>query len=143
MPKTKEEKSAHNKAYYQKNKERIDAQRKVYYEKNKESIAAKDKEYKESHKEERAAYKKAYNQTANGKKSRRISDWKRHGIISADYNSLYERYLDCKNCEECNIELTEDKRNTSTTRCLDHDHSITDKPNVRNVLCNACNRKRR
>jgi hypothetical protein len=72
-----------------------------------------------------------------------ISKWKLRGIISNDYDKLYEKVLNTTNCEECNCILTEDKRTTSTTRCLDHDHSITDKENVRNILCHSCNTKRR
>ena len=37
--------------------------------------------------------------------------------------------------------LNTDRYNTKTTRCLDHDHSITDRFNVRYVLCNSCNVK--
>ena len=124
---TKEEKNAYNKAYYEKNKEKVLAKTKEYQEKNREKIAARSKEYR---------------QTPNGKKINRIKRWKQQGILSDDWDSLYDRYLDCKFCEECSVELTADRYNTSTTKCLDHDHSILDRENVRNILCNACNLKR-
>ena len=142
MPMNKEERAAYDKVYRENHKEMLKAKRKVYSENHKERIAAGQKAYREKNKEEKAAYDKAYRQSSEGKKSRRINNWKQRGIISDDWNSLYERYLGCKNCEECNVELTEGRYNTSTTRCLDHDHSITDRENVRNVLCNACNTKR-
>ena len=123
--------------------EKRKAYMKAYYEKNKEELATRQKEYNEKHKVERAAYNKVYNQTPEGKKLSRIRQWKRAGIISDDWNSLYEKFINTKNCEDCNVELTVDRYNTPTTRCLDHNHSITDKPNVRNILCVACNNKRR
>ena len=51
---------------------------------------------------------------------------------------LYELYLKTSRCEYCNCEL--DKCSKSR-KCLDHDHSITDRFNVRGILCNSCNRK--
>jgi len=106
---------------------------KEYRKKNKEKI----EEYREKHKEEA----KKYNQTEKGKKSHRISRWKHWGIIFHDWDLLYEIYLQTTNCDNCNCLLTYDKRTTKTTKCVDHDHSITDDNNVRNILCNCCNVK--
>ncbi len=98
------------------------------------------KEYNKQYREKNKEKQKEYYQTEQGKKSRRISDWKRHGLIHDNYNELYEYYLNCKNCEKCNIELTYDKRNTPTTKCMDHFH-LDGK--FRNILCFTCNVKRR
>ena len=91
--------------------------------------------------EERAAYNREYNQSPAGKKRMRICTWKRGGIISNDWDATYERYMNTLNCENtlCNVLLTEDRYTTATTKCLDHDHSIINEPNVRAVLCNNCN----
>ncbi len=114
--------------YRQRNREKRNEYSRQHYLKNKEKLKE---------------YRRQYQQTPQRKKSNRIAQWKHKGIISNDFDKLYERYLNTENCEECDCILTEDKRNTSTTRCLDHDHSITDKDNVRNILCNACNIKRK
>ena len=90
-------------------------------------------------KEEAAAYKREYRQTPAGQKLRRISRWKSQGIRTADWNALHERFMSTTHCEKCDVLLTIDRENTRTTKCLDHDHSIKDRPNVRAVLCNACN----
>jgi len=116
MPKTEEEIKQYKSEYYFKNKE-----------KNKE----KRKEYR----------MRIYN-TPKRKKSMKISNWKAQGIICDDFDALYEKVLNTTNCEECDCILTVDRYNTKTTRCLDHDHSITDRENVRNILCQSCNRKR-
>ena len=89
--------------------------------------------------EARKAYLKAYKQSPAGKKSNRITSWKDQGIIVQDYNKLYDSFLSTTNCQKCNKELTEDRTNTHSTRCLDHDHNITDRPNFRMICCNACN----
>jgi hypothetical protein len=119
---------------------------KEYRIKNKEYCKEYNKEYSKEYriknKEHCKEYGKGYSQTENGKKSRRISDWKRQGIIYHDYDILYDIYINTKNCDDCNCFLTQDKKTTSTTRCLDHDHSITDNENVRGVVCHSCNCKR-
>ena len=127
MPQTKEEQYACNKAWAEKNKEKMAGYKKAWAEKNKGKAYASEK---------------AYRQTPKGKKSSRIRKWKSRGIISNDYGALYERYINCEYCENCGVQLTEDRYTTKTRRCLDHDHAITDKENVRNVLCNSCNVKR-
>ena len=107
-----------------------------YQQKNKERLAEKRKEYREKNKEKIKHYK----QSPAGIKSSRIYNWKRRGIIHDNYDELYERYLNTEFCELCNIKLTEDKRCTLTTRCLDHCHETGE---VRNVVCWLCNTKRR
>jgi len=116
------------------------ATQKAWRENNKEKIAQQHKAHREKNKEKVAERKKAYYQTERGKKSKRISDWKRRGIICENFDNLYDYVINCKNCEQCNVELTIDKRRKSTTRCLDHCHETGE---FRNVLCNSCNLKRR
>ena len=118
-------KKATEKAYYEKNKEKKAQQHKVWYQKNKEKIL-------EQH--------KVWCQTEQGKKSYRITHWKVSGVICENFDNLYDYFINCKNCEQCNVELTVDKRTTSTTRCLDHCHKTGE---FRNVLCNPCNVKRK
>tara|TARA_R110002096_G_scaffold121311_6_gene262599 strand:- start:520 stop:1047 length:528 start_codon:yes stop_codon:yes gene_type:complete len=156
----KDKKREYNKEYWNKNKEKQKEYRKEYWnknknkekqkeyrkeynkeyrEKNRDKLNAKQKEYDKTHKERH----KEYCQTPNGKKSQRISRWKQHGIITDDYDALYNHYLKTSFCDACKVELTYDRYTTATTKCVDHDHSITDAPNFRNILCNFCNLKRR
>ena len=148
--KNKEKIREQKKEYRKKNKEKIKEYRKEYREKNKEKIQEyreknKEKaiEYREKNKEKaieyHKEYQKEYRKTSARKKSSRISGWKQKGVVSDNFDALYERYISTTNCELCNCELTEDRYNTSTTRCLDHDHQTGE---FRNVLCQACNLKR-
>ena len=154
MPMTPEETKAYKKAYYQKNKEKIKEKEKEYREKNKEKIKEKEKEYKKEYREknkektkekEKEYYqknkeqRKEYRQTEQCKKTHRISNWKKRGVKCDDFASLYEYYLNCKNCEDCNIELAEGIYGANK-RCLDHSHNTG---LFRNILCNTCNLKRR
>jgi hypothetical protein len=92
-------------------------------------------------KEEIRAYQKKYKQSPAGKKAQKIASWKYQGIIveENDWDYFYDLYLSTTHCQICKKELTIDKRTTHSTRCADHDHNITDRPNVRYICCQACN----
>ena len=150
MPYTKEQRSEYNKEYREKNKERLKENKKKYREENKEKIKEYreenkeklkeyKKEYRENNKEKIAEYDKEYRQTETGKKRYRINNWKKYGIISDDWDALYDRYITTLNCEDCNCELVEGIYGANK-RCLDHDHTTG---LVRGIVCNTCNLKRK
>lgn len=91
--------------------------------------------YKDPEKEREC--QRAYKKTPQGIKSTRISRWTWRGIKCSDWDAMYERYLNTTNCETCDVLLTTGLGRTG--KCLDHDHSIDDRENVRAILCGACN----
>tara|TARA_R110001592_G_scaffold8723_1_gene47184 strand:+ start:717 stop:1073 length:357 start_codon:yes stop_codon:yes gene_type:complete len=103
---------------------------KAWYQQNKARLVKKNTQYSSD-----------YRKTETGKKNCKINSWKRQGILCFDYELLYDLFLSTKKCEYCDVILTTDKKPTKTTKCLDHDHDVNDKFNVRGVLCNSCNRK--
>jgi len=90
-------------------------------------------------KEEKAIYNKMYKKTPAGIKAGRKGSWKHHGIIIKNFDEFYEKFLSTSHCEICQKELTVDKKMTHSTKCVDHDHNINDRENVRYICCNACN----
>tara|TARA_R110001592_G_scaffold203499_1_gene453226 strand:+ start:391 stop:900 length:510 start_codon:yes stop_codon:yes gene_type:complete len=124
---------------YQKNKDKVLEKRKEYYIENKDKVLQKKKEYYDENKDKI----REYQNTEHGWKLRRINSWKHQGIICDNWDALYDHYLKTSFCDLCKVELTYDKVSTATTKCVDHDHSITDRPNFRAILCVSCNLKRR
>lgn len=102
--------------------------------KDKEKQKEYQKKYRLKNKDRLKKYDKKYSNSENGKKLRSIQRWKQRGILCFDFNLLYDIFFLTKRCEFCNYEFDE-----SNKKCLDHDHSIKDKFNVRGVLCNYCN----
>jgi hypothetical protein len=121
----KERKREANRKYNERNREKLKEQRLTHYHNNKE---------KESER------KKAFYKTEQGRKINRIANWKRRGVVCENFDNLYEYFINCKECEECDVELTVDRYSVRTTRCLDHCHKTG---RFRNVLCNYCNTNRR
>ena len=140
LEKNKEKLAEQRKARYEKNKEKEVRQVKAWSENNKEKKAQQHKAWYEKNKEKIAERNKEWLQTEQGRKSNRICHWKASGVICENFDNLYDYFINCKNCEQCDVELTVDKRTTTTTRCLDHCHKTGE---FRNVLCNSCNVKRK
>ena len=116
MPfKDKQARQDYNKQYYENTKEQQLLRAKIYRDNNKDKI-------------------KQYRVHGTGLIARRKANWRCHGIISDDWDKTEEQFANTTHCEGCNKEFLK-----TSNRCLDHDHGITDKPNVRNVLCQRCN----
>ena len=116
--------------------------RRQYRLNNQEKIKESDRQHRLRHKEKIKQCKIKYNQTDKGRKSSKIIVWKQRGVITDNWDAMYDHYIQTSFCDFCKVELSYDKHNTATTKCLDHDHTITDRPNFRNILCHPCNVKR-
>jgi|TARA_R110001599_G_scaffold14503_3_gene63028 hypothetical protein len=153
MPFTRTEEQKEQRKINYKNRTEEQKQRdreytKTQREKNKDNIKLTQKNYHDSHKEERKEYNKKnrehiteyhrqYIQTDLGKKINRIGNWKNSGVISDNYDELYELYINCSNCENCGVNFEE--KNCDNRKCLDHSHTTGV---FRNILCARCNKKR-
>ena len=124
-----------SKKYYEKNKDK----KKEYYENNIDKKKEYDKIYYGKNREKKVEQFKKYSKTINGIKSRRISQWKHQGVVCDNFDALYNHYTSTAYCDYCRVELTIDKKTTSTTKCVDHCHETG---LFRNILCLSCNIKR-
>jgi hypothetical protein len=122
--KTEEQKQTH--------KERC----KANYYKNHEENLQKRAEWRQD--EDYKLMMKKYRQSEAGKKSARISNWKKMGLKSDDYDMVYNDWKSTTHCEECSVELIE-SNNGANKKVLDHDHNTG---LFRNVICHRCNTKR-
>ncbi len=96
-----------------------------------------NKAYKERIKEDVKKYRK------ENRKYYNIYNWKNKGLIDShndNYEKIYQRYIDTTNCDLCNIVLTTDIQNTSTTKSMEHNHQTG---LFRNIVCHKCNMKLR
>ena len=106
---------------------------KKYYLKNKERIQQYKKDHPHIVTEESKRIQKIWRESESGKKSSTITRWRCRGLITEDYNKIYEYYLSIQECEHCGIELDEDE---ATRKCMDHCHQTGQ---FRNILCKTCN----
>lgn len=115
MPhKDKEKKAEYDKEYYQRNKVSRQEYDRLKHIKNKDKIA-----------EVRRLY------ILNNPKQYKITLWKNHGMIDADWSSVYEMFIAETNCWICNHDFSKYKK------CLDHNHATGE---LRYVVCMPCNR---
>tara|TARA_R110000824_G_scaffold245603_1_gene434643 strand:- start:230 stop:679 length:450 start_codon:yes stop_codon:yes gene_type:complete len=145
MPKTKEENKEYQRLWRLKNKEKMKEYQQEYRLQNKDKMKEYQQgyqgEYRLKNKDKLKDNLKEYYKTYEGKKSYTISKWRERGILCFDFDLLYDIFLSTTRCEFCNVEFTTSRYPTKTTKCLDHNHSIKDKFNVRGVVCHPCNIK--
>ena len=114
---------------------KLEQDRKHYQDNHEERLKYhKEKRGTEEHK----AYMKEFRASEAGIKSARITRMKQTGIISDDYEALYEKFKNATHCEECNVELISGMRGANK-KCTDHDHKTG---LFRAIICNTCNTKR-
>tara|TARA_R110000765_G_scaffold160408_2_gene264626 strand:+ start:383 stop:829 length:447 start_codon:yes stop_codon:yes gene_type:complete len=141
MPYTKEERKEYYRLWRIKNKEEKKEYMRLWNIKNRQRTKKKQRLWYLNNKEKMEEKHKEWRQSEQGIKSRTISSWRRQGILCFDFDLLYDIFLSTSKCEFCQVELTTGGKNTSTTKCLDHNHDINDMFNVRGVLCLSCNNK--
>ena len=103
---------------------------------SKEQMKIYNKKYEEDNREKLQEYRRQYYQSARGKKSLKISSWKKVGLVCKDYDLLYSNYLAETHCDRCRCRFGVVGDGTGTFKCMDHSH-ITGE--FRNFLCCKCN----
>lgn len=124
MPQTEEQKAKkreYMRKYHIKNREKILAKHRLYHINNREAILEKQKQYSRTEKEIKRC---------------KIKTWKKRGIICDDFDELYSKYLNAKNCDNCLVDFGRYGDGTGTYKTLDHSHTTG---KFRNFLCQYCN----
>ena len=102
-----------------------------------------EKEYREKNKEKIKEKMRIRNQSPEEKKKKKIREWKHRGLISDDYDAIYDKWKNTTHCEDCNIVLEDSGvlgGNQYNTRCMDHCHISGE---FRGIVCHPCNMKRK
>ena len=109
-----------------------------YRSKNVEKTRERKRKYRLNNREKCNEYQRKLRARNPEKTIKQIrkNGWKRGGLNMDNFEEIYERYLSTTHCDLCGVELTKDKVNTKTTRCMDHSH-ITGE--FRNIVCLCCN----
>ena len=144
--KNKDKIKAYNKKWSEDNKELKASLHKKWNDENKDKVKVYNKQWKIDNPEKvkineknRDHVKKRQSKkqwAKNNHDNVKISGWKSYGIITTDWNNVYDVYINTTNCNYCNKKF----KNT-LDRCLDHDHSIKDNNNIRGIICRPCNTK--
>ena len=90
------------------------------------------KKYREQNKEREKLRQAEYRRTGKYKKTTTISGWKYKGLVSDDYDAIYERYINTHECDCCNKPIVQGKG----SKVMDHCHKTG---KFRNILCHDCN----
>tara|TARA_R110000803_G_scaffold101626_1_gene169558 strand:+ start:44 stop:514 length:471 start_codon:yes stop_codon:yes gene_type:complete len=93
------------------------------------AIAAK--KYNDKNKDKKKQYR------LNNPKMWTMSNWKTQGLITPDYNIIYNRYVNSTNCEQCGHDYSYYRKH------MDHEHIDNVVCNFRAILCHKCNCNRR
>ena len=108
------------------------AKRKAYNQENKAKMTEYSKNHYNQNKDRKQSLAKIWRNNNHNKET--IIRWKQYGIITDDWENIYDIYMDTNNCNYCNKKF----KNT-LDRHLDHNHNITDSNNIRGILCRVCN----
>ncbi len=78
-------------------------------------------------------YKKEYYQNNKEKilRSKMITKWKLRGLISENYDQIYQLWLDSTHCDICGCQYTKQNK-----KCMDHCHTTGA---FRAIVCHRCN----
>jgi len=127
-----EKRKEYDRQRYLKNKEKMKENSSDNYYADRQKKLDYLKEYRVKNKEIIKEKNKNYRNTERGKRVNTISGWKSKGLISDDYDSIYDRYINTHECDCCKKPIHQG----IGSRVMDHCHKTG---KFRNVLCHNCN----